>query len=304
MKRVLLLLFLVYGMASAQEYFPNNDDISARGEVVVAITNATIVTQPGTVINNGTIILKDGKISNIGSGITVPTGAVIQDANGSYIYPSFIEPYADFGMEKAKRASGSGQQYDESRQGYYWNDHIRAEQDALDFYKYDEKEAKKMIDAGYGAVQTHMNDGIARGSGMLVALNNNGDDGMRILKEESGSFFSLKRSVQTRQSYPTSLMGTLALLRQTHFDADWYSKGNSATRDLSLEALVANKNLVQIIEAGDKKNVLRVDKMGDRVGKQFVIVGGADAYEMIDDIKATKASLILPINFPDAYDVT
>ncbi|KEZ93449.1 amidohydrolase family protein [Nonlabens ulvanivorans] len=304
MKRVLLLLFLVHGMASAQEYFPNNDDISARGEVVVAITNATIVTQPGTVINNGTIILKDGKISNIGSGITVPTGAVIQDANGSYIYPSFIEPYADFGMEKAKRASGSGQQYDESRQGYYWNDHIRAEQDALDFYKYDEKEAEKMIDAGYGAVQTHMNDGIARGSGMLVALNNNGDDGMRILKEESGSFFSLKRSVQTRQSYPTSLMGTLALLRQTHFDADWYSKGNSATRDLSLEALVANKNLVQIIEAGDKKNVLRVDKMGDRVGKQFVIVGGEDAYEMIDDIKATNASLILPINFPDAYDVT
>ncbi|GAK89112.1 hypothetical protein JCM19297_3636 [Nonlabens ulvanivorans] len=58
MKRVLLLLFLVYGMASAQEYFPNNDDISARGEVVVAITNATIVTQPGTVINNGTIILR------------------------------------------------------------------------------------------------------------------------------------------------------------------------------------------------------------------------------------------------------
>ncbi|GAK77710.1 hypothetical protein JCM19296_3319 [Nonlabens ulvanivorans] len=45
-------------MASAQEYFPNNDDISARGEVVVAITNATIVTQPGTVINNGTIILR------------------------------------------------------------------------------------------------------------------------------------------------------------------------------------------------------------------------------------------------------
>lgn len=304
MKRVLLLLFLACGISSAQEYFPNNDDISARGEVVVAITNATIVTKPGTVITNGTIIIKDGKIANIGNGINIPTGAIIQDANGHYIYPSFIEPYADFSMSKPKKATGSGQQYDEGRKGYYWNDHIRAEQHALDFYKYDEKEAKKMLDAGYGVVQTHMNDGIARGTGMLVALNNNGDDGMRILKKESGNFFSLKRSVQTRQTYPTSLMGTLALLRQSHFDADWYGKGHSATGDLSLAALVANKNLVQIIEAGDKKNILRVDKMGDRVGKQFVIVGGADAYEMIDDIKATKASLILPINFPDAYDVS
>lgn len=304
MKRVLLLLFLACGIASAQEYFPNNDDVSARGEVVVAITNATIVTKPGTVITNGTIILKDGKIANIGNGIAVPAGAVVQDAKGNYIYPSFIESYGDFSMEKPKKATGSGQQYDEGRKGYYWNDHIRAEQDAIDHYKYDEKEAKKMIEAGYGAVQTHLNDGIARGTGMLVALNNNSDDGTRILKKESGNFFSLKRSDQTRQSYPTSLMGTLALLRQTHFDADWYSKGNSTTRDLSLEALVANKDLVQIIEAGDKKNILRVDKMGDRVGKQFVIVGGEDAYEMIDDIKATKASLILPINFPDAYDVT
>ncbi len=304
MKRVLLLLFLACGIASAQEYFPNNDDVSARGEVVVAITNATIVTKPGTVITNGTIILKDGKISNIGSGIAIPSGAVIQDAKGNYLYPSFIESYGDFGMEKPKRATGSGQQYDEGRKGFYWNDHIRSEQEAMSFYKYDEKAAKKMIEAGYGSVQTHMNDGIARGTGMLVALNNNGDDGMRILKKESGNFFSLRRSVQTRQAYPTSLMGTLALLRQTHFDADWYSKGNSATRDLSLEALVSNKDLVQFIEAGDKKNVLRADKMGDRVGKQFVIVGGEDAYEMIADMKATNASLILPINFPDAYDVT
>jgi len=306
MKRVLLLLFLTCGIASAQEYFPNNDDISARGEVIVAITNATIITQPGTVITNGTIILKDGKILNIGNNISIPTGAVIQDAQENYIYPSFIEPYGDFSMKKPKPASGGGfgRQYDEGRKGFYWNDHIRSEQNAVDFYEYNSSAAKKMIDAGYGAIQTHLNDGIARGTGMLIALNNNGDDGMRIIKKESGHFFSLKRSSQTSQAYPTSLMGTLALLRQTHFDADWYSKGNSSTRDLSLEALIHNKSLVQIIEAGDKKNVLRVDKMGDRIGKQFVVVGGEDAYEMIDDIKATKASLILPINFPDAYDVT
>ncbi|MFT6096124.1 MAG: imidazolonepropionase-like amidohydrolase, partial [Nonlabens sp.] len=305
MKRICTLLLLACFSLQAQEYFPNNDDISAVSNVTRAITNATIITRPGQVITNGTIIIKNGNIEAIGNGITIPKNAVLEDAAGNYIYPSFIESYGDLAMETPKRAANSGSaQYDEGRKGYYWNDHIRAEQSAMDHFEYDEKEAKKYIDAGFGTVQTHLHDGIARGNGMLIALDNNGTDADRILKQESGNFFSLSKSRQSRQSYPTSMMGALALLRQTHFDADWYAKGYSKSKDLSIEALNTKKKLVQIIEAGDKKNILRVDKLGDRIGKQFVIVGGEDAYEMIADIKATNAALIVPLNFPDAYDVS
>ena len=34
-----------------------------------------------------------------------------------------------------------------------------------------------------------------------------------------------------------------------------------------------------------------------------VLLGGGDEYERIEEIKATNASYILPINFPDAYDI-
>jgi imidazolonepropionase-like amidohydrolase len=305
MKRILSLMLLACFSLQAQEYFPNNDDISAVSHITRVIKNANIVTSPGKMITNGTIIIKNGKIEAIGNNVTIPKNAVVEDAGGNYIYPSFIESYGNVAMKTPPRAPGSNvAQYDEGRKGYYWNDHIRAEQSAMDFYEYNEKEAKKLIDAGFGTVQTHLHDGIARGSGMLIALDNEGTNADRIIKQESGNFFSLSKSRQSRQSYPTSLMGTLALLRQSHFDADWYANGHSKTKDLSLEALNAKKNLVQIIEAGNKKNVLRVDKLGDRVGKQFVIVGGEDAYEMIDDIKATNASLIVPVNFPAAYDVS
>jgi imidazolonepropionase-like amidohydrolase len=305
MKRIFSLLLLVCISVQAQEYFPNNDDISAVSNITRVITNATIVTSPGKMISDGTIIIKNGKIEAIGKGISIPKNAVIEDAGGNYIYPSFIESYGDLSMKTPQRASRNGTaQYDEGRKGYYWNDHIRAEQSAMDYFVYDEKEAKKYVDAGFGTVQTHLHDGIARGNGMLIALDNNGTDADRILKQESGNFFSLSKSRQSNQSYPTSMMGGLALLRQTHFDADWYAKGHSKSKDLSLEALNAKKNLVQIIEAGNKKNVLRVDKLGDRIGKQFVIVGGEDAYEMIADVKATNAALIVPVNFPDAYDVS
>jgi imidazolonepropionase-like amidohydrolase len=301
----ILSLFLLIGLTvQGQEYFPNNDDITADSKVTRAIINANIITAPGKMIKNGTIVMRDGKIIEIGRNVKPPKNAVVDDAAGNYLYPSFIEPYADFSMKKPDRASGSGQQYDEGRKGYYWNDHIRPEQRAMDYFEYDSKTAEAMMKAGYGVAQTHLHDGVARGNGMLIALNNNGTDADRILKQESGNFFSLSRSVQTRQSYPTSLMGTLAVLRQAHFDADWYAAGHAKNKDLSLEALNAKKNMVQYIEAGDKKNVLRVDKMGDRVGKQFVIVGGMDAYEMMDEIKATNAQLILPVNFQDAYDVS
>lgn len=304
MKNILLILICGLATVQAQDYFPNNDDISAQGQVTRAITNATVVVKPGQILKNATIVFKDGKIISVGRNINIPKNAVVDDAAGNYLYPSFIESYGDLAMKEAPKAEGNGTQYDEGRKGYYWNDHIRPEQRAMDFYRYNEDDAKKLMEAGYGIVQTHLHDGIARGNGMLLALNNNGTDADRILKQESGNYFSFDRSRQSNQNYPTSLMGTMALLRQSHFDADWYAAGHATNKDISLEALNEKKGLVQFIEAGNKKNLLRADKVGDRIGKQFTIIGGTDAYEMIDAVKATNAPLIVPMDYPDAYDVS
>ena len=94
-----------------------------------------------------------------------------------------------------------------------------------------------------------------------------------------------------------------ALIKQVYYDADWYSKGLSKTNDKSLEALNRNKNLIQIFEAKSKINSLRIDKIGDEFNIQYVLLGGGDEFERIEEIKATNASYILPINFPDAYDI-
>lgn len=98
-------------------------------------------------------------------------------------------------------------------------------------------------------------------------------------------------------------MGTMALLRQVNHDADWYAKGNIKEKDRALEAYIANKNLVQFFDAGKKINALRFDKLGDQFGIQYVFVGGGDEYELISDIKNTNAKFILPLDFPDAYDM-
>ncbi|WP_430426644.1 amidohydrolase family protein [Maribacter litoralis] len=308
MKKLFFALCLLgYGtFLNAQDYFPENAGVKVNNNNYTAFTNAKIYVTPTQVIENGTLLIQHGKVVNASSTVSIPKNAVVIDLQGKSIYPSFIDVYSKFGVEQAKKKPGRGRsaQYEPSREGYYWNDHIMPENKAIEKFTYDDKEAKKLREAGFGVVNSHIHDGIARGTGVLIALNGEGTNANRILDDRSAQYFSLSRSIAKGQSYPSSLMGTLALLRQTYSDADWYAKGNATTTDLSLEALNDNKNLVQIFEAKDKSHDLRVDKIGDANGIQYTILGGGNEFERIEEIKATNAKFILPINFPDAYDVS
>ncbi|NHF61167.1 amidohydrolase family protein [Flavobacteriaceae bacterium TP-CH-4] len=307
MKMRLLALALLWCSASlfAQEYFPKNDGVKSKNNNYTAFTNAKIYVTPTQVVDDGTLLIQHGKVVQAGKSVTLPKNTVVIDVAGKSIYPSFIDIYSGFGVEKPKRAPANGRsaEYDASREGFYWNDHIMPENAAVEKFKYDDKKAKELRGAGFGVVNSHIQDGIARGTGVLIALNGEGDDSERILDDRSAQHFSFKKSVAKRQSYPTSLMGAMALLRQMYYDADWYAKGNVDTKDRSLEALNENKSLPQIFEGGDKGNIIRADGIGDKFGIQYIIVGGGDEYERIADIKATNATLILPLDFPDAYDV-
>ncbi|MEL6810274.1 MAG: amidohydrolase [Bacteroidota bacterium] len=303
---LLLLCLSLFGIAGAQDYFPKNDGVKEKNNNYTAFTNATIYVTPTQVVKKGTLLVQNGKVVASGKGVSIPANAVVIDLDEKYIYPSFIESYSGFGVAKPKRKEGGGRspQYEPSREGFYWNDHIMPENDAISTFKYDKKKAEEMRKLGFGAVNTHLMDGIARGTGVLVALNDEAGDQNRILEDASGQFFSFSKSVTSRQSYPTSLMGAMALLRQMYSDMDWYAKGNATTKDRSLEAMIENKDLVSFIEAGDKGNNLRADKIGDQFSVNYVIVGGGDEYEAIQSIKNTNARYIIPLNFPAAFDVS
>lgn len=306
-KKYLILMMLMCTISLvAQEHFPKNDGVKSENTNYTAFTNAKIYVTPTQIIDKGTLLIHDGKVVASGTTVNIPANAVIIDVSGKSIYPSFIDLYSSFGVEKPKRqgfGGFGGGQYDPTREGFYWNDHIRPEQNAVDNFKFDAKTATELRKAGFGVVNTHMQDGIMRGTGALIALSSTGSDAERIINNRSAAYLSLSKSLKSRQSYPGSIMGTLALIRQVNHDAAWYAKGGITINDRSLEAFNNNKNLVKIIVAGSRANALRVDKVGDEFGTQYVIVGGGDEYERIDEIKATNATYILPLNFPKAYDV-
>ncbi len=307
MKKLLPLVVLLFSIGTnAQEYFPVNASVKTIKNNTVAFTNATIYITPTQIIKKGTLLIKDGKVLNVGTSVSIPLDAKTIDLKGKYLYPSFIDIYSNFGIKVPKRKQSSTNntpQYDAERKGYYWNDHIRPETNPITAFSFDNKKSEELLKAGFGVVNTHLHDGIIRGNGLLVALSKS-MGAYRMLNSKSAQYLSFKKSNQSKQIYPNSLMGSMALLRQVYFDADWYAQGHAKNKDLALEALNRNKNLIQIFDAGSKQNALRADKIGDQFGVQYVIVGGGNEYENIKEIKATNATFIIPINFKKAYDVS
>lgn len=309
MKAILIFLssLIFHVSVFSQETFPVNGVADPRTGTYF-FTNATIVQNAETTLTQASLHIKDGRIIAVGPGIPVPRDAVIIDCTDKYILPSFIDIYSDYGIAIPSRKAGGfsytapAQLTSNIKGAFGWNEAIKADVDAASLFKTNPENAKKFRDIGFGAALTHQKDGIARGTGALVTLADKKEN-LVIIKEKASAHYSFSKGSST-QSYPTSLMGAIALLRQTYLDAAWY-KNNPSEKPLniSLEAWNNIQHLPQIFEAGDKWADIRADKIGDEFGMQYIIKGSGNEYQRIAEIAATGANYILPVNYPPAIDM-
>jgi len=300
-----LLLWQSNQPLQAQATYPINDVANPR-EACYAFTNATIVKDAQTSIVNGTLLIRKGKIEAVGATVSIPKDAVVIDCKGKYIYPSFIDMFSDYGAQPVQRSGsnfgGQSQMLSNTKGAYGWNQAIKPEIDIANSFVVNETKAKELRSTGFGTVMTHQADGIARGTGALVTLANEKENKV-IIKDRVAAIYSLDKGSST-QDYPTSLMGAISLLRQTYLDGQWYkNKPAEEGTNLSLQAWNNNQQLPQLFDANDKWNDLRADKIGDEFGVQYIIKGGGNEYQRLNEIKATNATFIVPVNFPQAMDV-
>jgi len=304
-KKILSTVFTIWSLISyAQNNFPINDVKDNRTNAY-AFTNATIHVDHLTTIENATLLIKEGIIQQVGSGISIPKGYTTIDAKGKHLYPSFIEMYSSYGLPKLEKSPGFDWGAAEKiapviKGAYNANDAIKSNHNAASTFSINNDAAKELRGIGFGTTSSFRKDGIARGTSVLATLGSTSDNQV-IINERTAAYYSFDKG-SSKQNFPVSLMGSIALLRQTYMDASWYKSSQTFT-DLSLDSWISQQSLPQIFEANDKLNVLRVDAVGDEFGVQYIIKGGGDEYQRISEIKSTKASLIIPVNFPKAYDV-
>ena len=307
-KIVLILLFFIYSIekSHSQDYFPENAGVKTSNQPYNVFVNASIIVSPGKKIEKGILIERDGFVVEVGKNIEIPKNSIIHDKTGQYIYPSFIDLYSNFGIKKAERSSSIGRssQYNPNRKGFYWNDHILSDYNSINDYSYNHVKSKKLREAGFGIVNIHRENGIHRGTGSLIALSDRHTDNYRIIKSKSTEFYSFKKSINSAQSYPTSIMGAMALLRQFFLDIKWYEQKKSNSKDISIEAAIQNKNLPKIFDSGGRLNLMRALKIASETNQRFVVVGSGLEYLDHKRIKSYGNTIVVPINFPKPYDVS
>ncbi|RZK88989.1 MAG: amidohydrolase, partial [Pedobacter sp.] len=234
-------------------------------------------------------------------------GYVVIDLKGKYIYPSLIDAFTSYGIAESQRATaggfGGGRQsiFTSTKKGAYnWNEAIRPENEVKNIFAIDAKKADDLRKVGFGSVNAINRDGIARGTSAAISLTD-ASENLAMIKDQTAANYSFNKGTSSND-YPSSLMGSIALLRQTYLDANWY-KGQKEEYNISLEEFNKQQNLPQLFEADGWQNILRAAKIGKEFGKQYIIKSNGDEYQRIDAVKASGASLIIPINFAKAFDV-
>lgn len=319
--RLSLLSLALLGTTSAASFAAQTTpELGIRDKTpnLVALTNATVITEPGKTVANATILIRDGKIEAVRTNATVPAGYQTVDLAGYHIYPGFIDPYTQYGVPAA--AEGEGFSFgrrpvyeNERRGGNAANDAIHAQQRWVTQFKPDSKAATELLKAGFTTVQSARQDGIFRGTAFVASL----ADGLPndvIIKADGQHFLSFSKG-SSKQSYPSSLMGSVALIRQTLSDANWYQAA-TANPTMQLDgkpiefnaALAALGTLPQqgvLFETSDERSLLRANRLLTEFNiKNALLLGSGYEYSRLEQVKATGKPLLLPLNFPAAPNVT
>ncbi len=307
MKKILTLLFtvnLAVSSLNAQSTSPVQALSNEKGNTFV-FTHATIWQDPSTRLNDAILVVRKNKIVAVGNGLTIPPGAIIFDLKGKYIYPAFIDLCTGYGQPEVKKLGidNRGPQFNTNTKGAYsWNQALKPEYNAAANFVVDDKKADEFRKNGFGAVLSIQRDGIARGSAALVLLTDQSEN-EAIIKANAAAAYSFKKGSST-QDYPSSLMGTIALLRQTYIDVDWYRNAITKDYNISFESWNNNSKLPQIFDVDNYKSALRADRLGDEFNVKYIIKGGGDEYKRLDEILKTGDAFIIPLSFPEAYDVS
>jgi hypothetical protein len=120
-----------------------------------------------------------------------------------------------------------------------------------------------------------------------------------------------------RATYPGSLMGAIALVRQTFLDARWHAEcerawaanpgtGQPPVTSDALRALhaAAAGEATAWLDATDDRAALRAAGLARELGLRAVIVGSGREYRRAAELRAAGVPVVVPMEFPQAPDLS
>src|SRR6202140_3696680 len=277
-----------------------------------AIRGATVVPVSGPRIENATVVISRGVITAVGKDVTFPQEAWFIDGKGLTVYPGLFDSFTDIGLLSAPpTAGGEGGPRPPISRGPEDRPGSTPWRDAAGEATLADKRIETWRGAGFTTVVSAPKGGIFPGQAAILDLagERNGD---LVVKSPVAIPVSLQ-PVGNFSSFPGSLMGTVAYVRQVWLDTDWSTKAEAIYEKKSrgvarprydrTEAALADAledHAVVLIPANNSVQIRRAFELVERWHVNGVIYGGQMGYDVAEEIAAKKLAVLVDLKWPEA----
>ena len=317
--------------AAAAAVLPGGAQLSSRavadrGPRAYAIVGGTVHLGDGTVHENATVVLEDGLITAVGADAAAPAGAWEIAASGKRVYPGFITAFGDLGLGggSGSRGRASGGPGGSGPPGGPAGNPApaRGPEDrpatfswrrAADSLVSSDERIAALRARGFTSAVSFPRNGIVSGHGAFLnlAASESGDARGLVLSEEAALLLRLETA--SFRSFPGSMMGVIAYIRQLFLDAAHYGETRALyeadpaglprpryDRTLGpLAAAVAGEQPV-LFPANLDKEIRRMAHLAEELGLRPVLYGGHEAAEAASFLRERGIPILVNLAWPEA----
>ncbi len=273
-----------------------------------AIVHCTVVPVSAPSVENGVIVIRNGLIESIGvfGDITIPEDAEIIEAEEMYAYPGLISAHTNLLLEPARAPSQTQREASSSQQSDEKPGWQKAELMAFERLRIKKTAIEDLYKAGITTILVAPEQNIFAGQSVILNIRGENKEAM-VLKQPFGLHINF---VTARGEYPSSLMGTMALLRQSFLDTEHYFLYNEQFSKFpkglkrpdykpfleSLVPYVVKKNPV-IFNCANIEDIKRAIRLTQEFNLNGYISGANEAWRAVDWIKKANLPLFVSLNY-------
>jgi len=306
-------------VAAAALMFSNLKASTARLDApgAFAIKGAQIVVGAGKTIAKGTVVFRNGLITDVAENPKIPGDALVIDGSGMTVYPGLIDGYTSLGLAapaQPQTPAGGGRQAaiaaaaagtQPSPEAHLGDPSIAAADQVKPGASFEDPRS-----VGVTTALSSPRQGIFAGQSALINLA--GDDAAKlVLRTPVALTVQFSAGGGFGGGYPGSLMGTVAYIRQSFYDAIHYrdevERYNRIKRgvarpehDKKLAALqpALKGELPVLFVANSDGDIRRALMIADEFKLKPIIEGALYGYRVADMLKAKNVPVILSLDFP------
>ncbi|MDX1478806.1 MAG: hypothetical protein R3301_13930, partial [Saprospiraceae bacterium] len=272
------------------------------------LKGATVVTQPGTVLENTTILVEDGLIRTVGSRVPIPSHAKVIECDSLYVYAGFIEALSHTGIP-ARERDRNEERPKVDNPGSPPNDvaGIVPDRSVRDVLKADDKSIEESRKVGFTLSHVVPRGQMLPGKGSLVLLGEGEVDAL-ILKENVSLYAQFSGA---RGMYPATVIAVMAkwrdLYRQAMYRKEhretFASNGGGVERpryDRATEAMFdVIDGLPVYFNAWNSNYMHQAYHLADDLGFNLIIGEAKQGFRLVDKVRAAGKPVVVSLDLPE-----